>query len=98
MVFKTLDHQVSTYIWASLVAQSVKTPPAMQETQAGSLGWEDTLKEEIATHSIILIWEISWTEEPRGLQSMGSEASDVTTPPHYHTHIHIKGASQVAQW
>ena len=96
MMFKTSVHQVSIYIWASLVAQSVKTPPAMQETQAGSLGWEDNLKEEIAAHFSILIWEISWTEEPRGLHSMGSQASDVTTPPH--THIHIKGASQVAQW
>ena len=80
----------SIYIkWASLAAQSVKTPPARQETQVGSLGWEATLKEEIVAHSSILIWETSWTEEPRGLQPMGSQAWAVTTPPHYHTHTHI---------
>ena len=38
-----------------------------------SLGWEDPLEEEMATHSSILAWEILWTEEPRGLQSMGSQ-------------------------
>ena len=42
----------------------------MQETQVRSLGWEDPLEEEMATHSSILAWEISWTEEPGGLQSM----------------------------
>ena len=88
MIFKTSDHQVSIYIRASLAAQSVKTPPARQETQVGSLGWEATLKEEIVAHSSILIWETSWTEEPRGLQPMGSQAWAVTTPPHYHTHTH----------
>ena len=49
----------------------VKCLPAMQETQVRSLGWEDSLKKEMATHSSILAWEISWTEEPGGLQSMG---------------------------
>ena len=73
MIFKTSDHQVYIYICASLAAQSVKTPPARQETQVGSLGWEATLKEEIAAHFSILIWETSWTEEPRGLQPMGSQ-------------------------
>ena len=43
----------------------------MQEMQIWSLGWEDPLKKEMATHSSILTWEISWTEEPGGLQSMG---------------------------
>ena len=42
-----------------------------QETLVQSLGWEDPLEEEIATHSSILTWEIEWTEEPGGLQSMG---------------------------
>ena len=44
----------------------------MQETQVPSLGQEDPLEQEMATHSSILAWEISWTEEPGGLQSMGS--------------------------
>ena len=42
----------------------------MQETQVQSLGWEDPLEKEMATHSSILVWEIPWTEEPGGLQSM----------------------------
>ena len=57
---------------ASLVARRVKNLPAMQETWVQSLGQEVPLEEEIATHSSILAWEISWTEEPGGLQSMGS--------------------------
>ena len=56
---------------ASLVAQMVKNLPAMQETQVWSLGQEDPLEKEMATHSSILAWKIPWTEEPRGLQSMG---------------------------
>ena len=57
----------------SLVAQSVKNLPAVQETWVRSLGWEDPLEKEMATHSSILAWKISWTEEPGGLQSMGSQ-------------------------
>ena len=56
---------------ASLVAQTVKHPPAMQETQVQSLGQEDPLEKEMATHSSILAWKIPWTEGPDGLQSMG---------------------------
>ena len=51
----------------------VKNPPAMQETQVQSLRLEDSLEGEMATHSSILAWRIPWTEEPSGLQSMGSE-------------------------
>ena len=51
----------------------VKNLPAKQETQVPSLGQEDPLEQEMATHSSILAWEISWTEEPGGLQSMGSQ-------------------------
>ena len=51
----------------------VKNPPAMQETQVQSLGQEDPLEEEMATHSSILAWRIPGTEEPGGLQSMGSQ-------------------------
>ena len=50
-----------------------KNPPAMQETWVQSLGQEDPLEEEMATHSSILAWTIPWTEEPGGLQSMGSK-------------------------
>ena len=57
--------------WASLVAQMVKNPPAMQETWVWSLGWEDLLEEGMATHSSILAWRIPWTEEPGRLESMG---------------------------
>ena len=53
------------------MAQTVKNPPAMQETWVRSLGWEDPLEEEMAIHSRILAWRIPWTEEPGGLQSMG---------------------------
>ena len=56
---------------ASLVAQLVKNLPAMWETWVRSLGWEDLLEEEMATHSSILAWRIPWTEEPGRLQSMG---------------------------
>ena len=49
---------------ASLVAQMVKNPPAMQETWVRSLAWEDPLENEMATHSSILAWRIPWTEEP----------------------------------
>ena len=55
---------------ASLVAQMVKTLPAMQETRVQSLGYEDPLDEGMATHSSILAWRIPWTEEPGGLQSI----------------------------
>ena len=57
----------------SLVAQMVKNLPAMLETWVPSLGWEDPLEESMATHSSILAWRIPWTEEPGGLQSMGSQ-------------------------
>ena len=53
--------------WASLVAQRVNNLPAMEETQVRSLGHEDPLEEEMATHSSILTWRIPWTEEPGGL-------------------------------
>ena len=56
---------------AFLVAQRIKRLPAMQETQVRSLGWEDALEKEMATHSSILAWRIPWTEEPGGLQSTG---------------------------
>ena len=61
----------SMFKWASLVAQTVKSLPTVWETRVQSLGWEDPLEKEMATHSSILAWKIPWTEEPGGLQSMG---------------------------
>ena len=60
-------------MWASLVVQLVKNLPAMGETWVQSLDWEDALEEGMATHSSFLAWRIPRTEEPGGLQSMGSQ-------------------------
>ena len=58
------------YSWASLVAQTVKNPPAKLENWVRSLGWEDPWRR---AYSSILAWRIPWTEEPSRLQSMGSQ-------------------------
>ena len=55
------------------MAQMVKNLSAMQQTQVRSMGWEDPLEKEMAIHSSILAWEIPWTEEPGGLQYIGSQ-------------------------
>ena len=55
------------------MVQRLKHLPAMRETRVWSLGWEDSLEKEMAAHSSILAWRIPWTEEPRGLQSTGSQ-------------------------
>ena len=62
-----------TPLRASLMDQQVKNLAAMQDTWVQSLGQEDTLEEGNATHSGVLDWRIPWTEEPSGLQSMGSQ-------------------------
>ena len=54
----------------TLVAQMEKKMPAVWETWVPSMVWENSLEKEIATHSVILVWRISWTEEPGGVQSM----------------------------
>ena len=85
-----------TYIPGFLSGSVVKSPPAMQElqdTQVRSLGWDDTLEEGMATHSSILDWRIPWTEEPGGLQSIGSQRvrcnwSDLACMHAYITHTH----------
>ena len=61
------------YSLASVVAQMVKSLPAMQESWVQSLGWEDPLEEGMATHSSILAWGITKDREPGGLESMGSQ-------------------------
>ena len=60
-------------MWASLVAQMVKNVPALQETWFQSLDQENPLEKGMATHTNILAWRIPWTEEPGGLQPMGSQ-------------------------
>ena len=58
---------------SSLVTQMVKHLPTMRETRVRSLGWEDPLEKEMATHSSTIAWKFPWTEEPGRLQSMGSQ-------------------------
>ena len=74
-----------------LMAQWVKNPPAMQEMWVQSLGQEDPLGEEMATHSNILAWEIPWAREPGGLQFVGSQR-DRTQLTHQ-AHTTVSGAS-----
>ena len=78
-VIKDLMMRKSSWIiWvglsSSLVAQTVKNLPAVQETEVRPLGQEDPLEKGMATHSTILAWRIPWTEEPDGLQSMESQS------------------------
>ena len=90
----------------SLMAQRVKRLPAMLETRVRSLGWEDPLKKEMATHSSILTWKIPWIEEPGRLQSMGSQrvwhdwATSLTLKskniPHHH-HCPAKQAKKLSK-
>ena len=65
----------------------VKISLAKQEAQVRSLGWEDPLEKEMMTYSSILAWEITWTEEPGGLQSMGLEESDRTWQLNNNHHV-----------
>ena len=69
---------------ASLVTQVVNNPPTVQETWVLYLGQEDPLEKEMATHSSILSWEIPWTEEPDGLQSIGSQRVGHDWVPNIH--------------
>ena len=73
---------------ASLVSQMVKRLPTTQKTRVRSLGWEDPLEKEMATHSSILAWKIPWTEEPGRLQFMGCKESDTTEQLHF-TSLHL---------
>ena len=85
----------------SLVAQMVKSLPAIQETQVRSLGQEDPLEKRVTTHSSIHAWEIPQTDEPGGLRPMGSirVRHDWATHTHTHTHnvvnIHADGGISV---
>ena len=68
----------------SLVAQMVKRLPTMRETWVQSLGQQDPLEKEMAAHSSTFAWRIPWTEEPGGLQFIGSLESDTTERLHFH--------------
>ena len=68
----------TTFLRTSLVAQMVKRLPTMQKTRVQSLGREDLLEKEMATHSSILAWKIPWTEEPVGYSPWGRKESDTT--------------------
>ena len=73
-----------SFLWlASLIAQSVKNLPAMQETWVRALGWEDPLEKEMAIHSSTVAWKIPWTEQPGTLQSMGRKELDMTERLHF---------------
>ena len=70
---------------ASVVAQVLRNPPAMQKAWVLSLGWEDSLEKGMVTHSIILAWRILWTGDPGGLQSMGLQSVGHDRATHTHT-------------
>ena len=70
------------------MALKVKNLPAKQETCIQSLGWEDSLKEGMATRFSFLAWRIPWTQEPGGLQSTGSQRVRHNLATNAHTHIH----------
>ena len=80
---------------ASLVVQRLKRLPAMWETSVRSLGREDPLEKEMATHSSILAWRIPWTEELGGLRSMGHKESDTTERLHFHFSHHSKVVKEI---
>ena len=77
-MFSSINLTPEIIVKAPLIAQWVKNLPAIQETRIQSLGREDPLEKEMATHSSILAWRISWTEEPGRLQSMGLQELDMT--------------------
>ena len=79
-----LNFSFTEHWWTSLVAQTVKHLPTMRETQVQSLGREDLLEKEMATHSSILAWKIPWMKEPDRLQSWGRKESDKTEQLHFH--------------
>ena len=76
--------------WGFPGGSAVKNPPVNAGDPDLIPAWEDPLEKEMATHSSILAWRIPWTEEPGGLQSMGSQESDMTKLiTHTHTHTHM---------
>ena len=90
-------YYIFRFAWASLVAQLVKNLPAMQETWAQSLGWEDPLKKGKAAHSSILAWKIPWTVYTLGLQRVGRDWMTFTFTLNTWWVGSMKWASLVAQ-
>ena len=78
------------------MAQTIKSLPAMQGTEVRFLAREDPLEEGMATHSSILVWKIPWTEEPGGLQSMGSQRSRTRLSDYYYVPAFIVSLSYLA--
>ena len=79
----------------------VKNPPVMRETWVRSLGQEDTLEKGMAIHSGILAWIIPWTEQPGGLQPMGSQEADTTQQGNHHHHQSCtegRGGAGLRRW
>ena len=72
------------YSWASLMAQTVTSTPALQETWVPSLGWEDPLEKGKAAHSSVLAWRIPWTKEPVRLHTVHGIAESGTQLSHFH--------------
>ena len=81
-----------------MVAQMVKRLPTMQETWVQSLGREDPLEKEMATHSSILAWKIPWTEEPGGYSPWGHKEWDTTEPLHFHYLDNPEEKSKECYW
>ena len=75
-------NNVARIIRVSLVAQTVKNPPVIQETWVQSLGREDPMQKGMSTQSSILVWRIPWTEEPSGLKSMGLQSQTPLSTEH----------------
>ena len=90
--------QMNVFFWVSLVAQLVKNLTTMQETQVQYLDREDPLEKEMATHSSIPAWRISWTEEPARLQSMGSQELDKTEQLNHHHRLDVSVAGTSGCW
>ena len=80
----------------SLVAQMLKHLPTMRETQVQSLGWEDLLEKEMATHFSILAWKIPWLEKPVGYSPWGRKESDTTERLHFHFTFYAIHSSNIA--
>ena len=92
-IFRTFHPNAEEYTFSrltSLVAQMVKCLSTMQETRVQSLGWEDPLEKDMAIHASNIAWKIPWTEEPGGLQSMGSQrvGHDSATSRHTFSSAH----------
>ena len=81
----------------SLVAQTVKHPPVTLETQVRSLGQEDPLEKEMATHSSILAWKTPCSEEPGGLQSVGLQSVRHDRVTHTDTHTHGRNQHNIVE-